>query len=266
MSIKGIDYDKCSTCKQCLITCTLFRYDKENQRVFFQDSDDFCNLCGHCIARCPEDAILYDNLGKPYEFENLNTPEKIVSYEDLLKFFKAHRSIRRYRRKKVPKKTLEKVFEAMNYAPTAANARTEKFSIISDNDKLKEVNDAVINELMKDEGMKRKYGTLFKLLSKAFHYPIFFDAPHVIFVTSPFNHEQEANNIGIIITYGRLAAESLGLGTCWNGWTQIAMNRNPDIRKLANLKGKRVGLFTIGYPSVKFHRTAPRKIKKPEGF
>ena len=111
-----------------------------------------------------------------------------------------------------------------------------------------------------------KYGLLFKLLGKAFNSPVFFDAPHVIFVDSPLMFDSEFLNIGIIITYGRLAAKALGLGTCWNGWTQIAMMRNPEIKKIANIKGNKVGVFILGYPAVKFYRSPPRAPKKIEGL
>ena len=70
------------------------------------------------------------------------------------------------------------------------------------------------------------------------------------------------NNMGIIITYGRLAAQALGLGTCWNGWTQIAIHLNPKIKKIAKLRGKAVAAFTIGYPDTEYHRIPPRPMNK----
>lgn len=36
----------------------------------------------------------------------------------------------------------------MRHAPTAVNARTERFTILSDKDQIKILNDAVIEELM----------------------------------------------------------------------------------------------------------------------
>lgn len=266
MPIVGIDYEKCNNCKVCLSTCIVFRYNQETEKIEYKDPQYFCNLCGQCIARCPENAILHENMGEASEFEGVSKPDTIISYDSLYNFLRAHRSIRRFRKRKVPAELLRKVFDAMSNSPTGDNIRSETFSVLSDPDQIKRLNDAVIEELLKDESMNERYGKLFYLLGKAFRSPIYFDAPHVIFVSSPYTHEVEMNNIGIIVTYGRLAAQSLGLGTCWNGWTQIAMNNNPGIKELANIEGKRVGVFIIGYPAVKFHRSAPRILKKVKGL
>ena len=74
------------------------------------------------------------------------------------------------------------------------------------------------------------------------------------------------HNIGIIITYGRLAAQSLGLGTCWNGWTQIASLESKKVLKLAGIRGKRMGAFTIGYPYITHMRCPPRSRKPVKGL
>ncbi len=266
MSILGINYEECNNCGLCHATCILFRRDQEQDKIIFDNSTEFCNLCGHCIARCPQDAILYEGIGESFFFENVGKPEKIVSYDTIYKFLRANRSIRRYKNKKVPIDILKKIFDAMLHAPTADNARTENFSILSEQKQIKELNDAVVEELMKQPEEKAKYGLLFKILGKAFNSPIFFDAPHVIFVDSSDDSEIELINIGIIITYGRLAAQALGLGTCWNGWTQIAMMANPEIKKIASIKGNKVGVFMLGYPAVKLYRTPPRAPKLIEGI
>ncbi|MFX1570592.1 MAG: nitroreductase family protein [Promethearchaeota archaeon] len=266
MSILGINYEECNNCNICHSACILFRKDQEQDKVIFSDPANFCNLCGHCIARCPQDAILFEGIGETYTYEGVDKPEEIASYDTIYKFLRANRSIRRYKPKKVPNDSLKMVFDAMMHAPTGDNARTEGFSILSDKEQIKKLNDAVIEELMKQPELKAKYGLLFKLLGRAFYSPVFFDAPHVVFVDSPLEDKLELLNIGIIITYGRLAAQTLGLGTCWNGWTQIAMMNNPEIKKIANIKNNTVGVFILGYPAVKFYRSPPRAPKKIQGL
>ena len=267
MSILGIDYEKCSNCNICLTACILFRKDRDQNKVILVDNPGFqCNLCGQCIARCPEDAILYDGLGEAFTYEGVKKPETIASYDTIFKFLAANRSTRLYKKKKVPADTLKKVFEAMSRAPTGDNKRLERFSILSDRDRMKNLNDAVLEALLNNPKEKERYGELFRLISRVFHSSIYFDAPHVIFVDSTEDSEIQANNIGIIITYGRLAAQALGLGTCWNGWTQLAIRLNPKIKELAGIKGSMMGAFIMGYPAIKFVRSPPRFLKPIDGL
>ncbi len=267
MPILGIDYEKCTKCGICIIVCarSLFK-NKEQDEISFKDPQNHCILCGHCIARCPVDAIFYENIGQSYSFKDVNNPENFITFKNMFKYLQAHRSIRRYKKDKVPIKVLQKVFNAMQYAPTASNKRSEEFSILSDKEKIKELSDSIMNELLKNPTFKLTYEERFTTLKKEFQNPIFFDSPHVVFVSSPIDTDLEGNNIGIIVSYGRLAAHSLGLGTCWNAWTQLAMASNPEIRKLAGINHKKIGVFTIGYPDVTFFRTAPRAIKQIKGL
>ena len=134
MPITGIDYNKCINCYICLESCARPLYqivkEKEHEKVIFNDPDNTCILCGHCIAQCPKDAILYEDIGESFTFEGVENPESILSYDTLLNFVAANRSIRKYKKEKVPKELLEKVIKAMEYAPTGGNMRTESFTII----------------------------------------------------------------------------------------------------------------------------------------
>ncbi|MFX1596837.1 MAG: hypothetical protein ACFFBK_12335, partial [Promethearchaeota archaeon] len=80
MSILGINYEECNDCNLCHATCILFRRDQEQGKIVFKDPTEFCNLCGHCIARCPQDAIVYEGIGESSTFEDVGKPEKIISY------------------------------------------------------------------------------------------------------------------------------------------------------------------------------------------
>ena len=267
MPIIGIDYDKCSVCGTCITTCPrrLFK-DEEGDKISYGDSNSMCIRCGHCVARCPEDAVLFDDMGESFEFEGINNPEKIISFEEMYKFLQAHRSIRQYKKQSVPNEVLQKVFNAMQCAPTGRNMRSESFLIISDKEQLNELSNAIQETLTNDKARGGLYGERLANLAKEFEIPVYFDAPHLIIVSSQLSTPIGIQNVANIITYGRLAAHSLGLGTCWNGWTQLAMELNPKIMKLARIRAKQLGAFTIGYPNYEVYRTPPRPFKHVKGM
>ena len=88
MPIIGIDYEKCNSCRMCIQECRKrFLLEESKNKVYFEDIDNSCSLCGHCIAVCPEDAILYENFGdKAFTFDGIEHLEKIVPYGSLYKF------------------------------------------------------------------------------------------------------------------------------------------------------------------------------------
>jgi len=264
MPILGIDYEKCINCKLCVKECVRrFIEDEENDRVIFHDPTGTCNSCGHCIAVCPENAILYEGFkDQPYTFEGIEHPQTIASYETVYNLIRAHRSIRHYKKDKVPDDILRKVIDAMQYAPTAGNMRSENFAIISDENRIKTLSDAVMEELLSNPGTRSRYLDSFEARKKMYTYPVYFDAPHMIIVFSTQGGIMEWINIGILVTYGRIAAQALGLGTCWNGWTTMAFESNRKLLKLAGIRGVSWGVFTIGYPDIKFRRCPPRPHKR----
>ena len=264
--IVGIDYEKCNGCGICLTACPLPGYfyyrDEETNKVLYDSHGKKCLTCGQCITQCPEDAIMYEDLGETFAFDGILYMKTYLPYEKAFNFLAAVRSTRRYKDQKVPKQDLEKVIRAMTYAPTGVNMRAETFTVISDRKTLSTLSDAIIEELKKDEMNWRMFRRQFSIINNIYKIPVYYDAPHVIFISSPLNIVMGGFNIGNIITYGRLAAQSLGLGTCWNGWTQIANDSSPKIRKMAKLKGPLLIAFTIGYPDVQFYRIPPRSEKK----
>ena len=146
MSVIGIDKEKCSNCKQCIPECGRgYFYLNENGEVIFNESLKTCNICGHCIAICPEDAIITKGLNDVETFPGIDSPETIVDYNKIYKLIRAKRSTRRYKTKKVSKELIENIFKVMRYAPSASNARLWKYLILSDPEKI----EALSNEIVK---------------------------------------------------------------------------------------------------------------------
>jgi len=264
MSIIGIDYDKCINCKECLMECPNYLYEEDlDKRIIFIDPNKSCIKCGHCISLCPVDAILYENMGNALIIERIENLENLTSSDQLYKFLQSIRSVRRYKKNKIPKDQIKKIVDAMHYAPTGANIQSEKITVISDPQRIKNLSDAIIEAINKDERYASYFAKTFKKHRERYDQaPVFFDAPHVVIIHTKMSLKINYFNIANIISYGRIMAHSLGLGTCYIGQAQIASEIDPTINKFAEVNDKILCAFTLGYPDVNFLKIPPRLLNR----
>ncbi len=264
MPILGIDYEKCTNCQQCYYACSkFFKRDKELNKIVFTDPHHLCDSCGRCVAMCKSDAIIYENLGELLEFEEVQNPSKLISYGTMHKFMSAKRSIRGYKKKKVPKRILKKILDTMKYAPTGANIRTLQCTIISDDDKIKKLSEIVMDAIISSGNPS--YSQNFIKAKKHGIDTIFYNAPHIMIIHS--NNPGDSMNATIALTYGMLCAQSLGLGTCWIGLAHGVLASSKEIReKIVGIHGNVWGVIIIGYPAQIYYRVPPRPDIKTKGL
>ncbi|MHA1497316.1 MAG: nitroreductase family protein [Promethearchaeota archaeon] len=267
MPIIGIDYEKCNNCQICLNACgkRCLTLDPEQNKIIFDDSQNPCDSCGRCVGRCPTDAILYEKMGEILTFEGVQDPSTLISYETLHKFMSSKRSIRGFKNKKIPRNVMEKVMSSMKYAPTGANVRTLRCTIISDDDKIKKLSEAVTDAIIASN--TPGYSEALKKVKQQGIDMIFYKAPHVMIIHS--NNSGDAMNATIGLTYGMLSAQSLGLGSCWIGLAHGILTSNKEIReKVAGVRGNIWGVIILGYPhnSQKYYRVPPRPDLKIKGL
>ena len=285
VKIVGIDYEKCTACGKCIADCPPKLYFKnEEKKVIFEDSHHMCILCGHCIAVCPVNAVITEEMDAPFEFEEAKDPTKIISYENLVKLIRARRSIRQFKNQAIPKDQVEQILEAMRYAPSASNAQSWNYTVLSDPEKIS----FFVGEVMKIFYLLRKVLKLKHLIRlfvsgktkellldpntprqinrligeyEAGGDPIFYEAPLVIVLHSPAYGNLAAVDAGIALTHGMFAAQALDIGTCWIGFALEAVQRSKKLRKWLQIpKGRNCySVMAFGYPAVKFQRAPPRK-------
>ena len=131
--------------------------------------------------------------------------------KDILKLIKTRRSIRKFRKANIPSKTIKKILEAGNWAPSGLNNQPWRFM--------------VLEEDMKDS------------LAKFTHYShIIKSADKIILVfldkNSSYNHEKDLMAIGACIQNMLLYIHSQKLSSCWLG---EIINRRTEIKKLLKL-------------------------------
>ncbi|MCP4763909.1 MAG: nitroreductase, partial [archaeon] len=108
MPILGINEEKCTNCKQCTMDCVAicFRWNRQDEKVIFNNDHEGCILCGHCIACCPVNAIHYNDMQDvPISIKNAAIPD----FDTLYSLFRSKRSIRHYKPKPVADEILMKI-------------------------------------------------------------------------------------------------------------------------------------------------------------
>lgn len=263
-----VDKDKCIGCKMCEKDCFVKAIEVNDGKAEFT-KPDICFKCGHCVAVCPKNAVSMDeydmNEVKQYEKEDFN-----INPETLLNFIKFRRSVRQFTTKDVDNEMLEKIIEAGRFTQSATNAQNVSYVVIKD--KLPEVKKAAFATLkgagehiianLNDETMYlKRYAEMWINMSNAYEADplkndsLFFNAPSVILVMSehPLNAGLSASNMELMVN-------ALGLGTFFSGFFGIALEKNPEIKKMLGVEADKnvVACMVIGHPSVKYSRTAPR--------
>lgn len=298
MRILSIDQKKCIDCYKCVKVCpsklySLSTYEEEKKaKVLFSNPHSLCVRCGHCLAICPTEAILYEDADQCFEIEGTTNLEEIVSYEDLLKILRMRRSIRIFKNEKVPKEKIEAILEAVRYAPSASNSQGWRYVILTNKEEIQYLS----KETSKFFKITRKILPLKYLVApflsgrtrrraldprskiqldnnleriKQGEDIIFFNAPCVIILYSrKYSSGLSANDAGIALTHGMLAAQSLGLGTCWIGFAQRRLQNKNKLRKRYGIpKGFQVwGVLVVGEPAIEYQRGPPRRSLRVNWF
>ncbi len=164
---------------------------------------------------------------------------------DVLKAVKERRSIRKFLKKGIPEDAIDKLIEAIIWAPSAGNLQSRKFYFIK-NSELKQ-----------------------QLTSAAFGQNFIADAPLTIVACTDNKiskrygergaHLYSIQDVSVSIMNMMLIAHELGLGTVWVGafdeWQVFEILQMPQ-----NLRP--VAIIPVGYPAK--IPSAPRRVSKNE--
>ncbi|NLV25730.1 MAG: 4Fe-4S binding protein [Methanomicrobiales archaeon] len=261
-----IDLSLCTGCGLCASLCSYciieMKADSEKASVN-SSSKAFCSRCGHCSAICPEGAICvdYDGAGPVPHLEGDSYP----TIGQMNRLITMRRSIRSYKDKKVPRETLEEILNVVRYAPTGMNGQSVHWMVIEDSHELRKLVDGIVDwarELVRSNADNPLMPILPMFIAEwergIDH--ICHGAPHLVIA-----YAHKDNPIGLIdctiaLTHLDLLAPVYGLGTCWAGIVQIALDSSPSLMKQLGLPEgfKSIYGMMIGYPKYQYKR-APKR-------
>lgn len=158
------------------------------------------------------------------------------------------RSIRAYKPEQIRDEELDAILKAGMYAPSAVNQQSWHFTVVQNKDMLKRI-DSICKAVFKRQGDE--------------NFSVIYNAPTLIIVSGNENAVAPQLDGALAIENMFLAAESLGIGSCWIN----AVRSLPETSEGRALKKELgipagyiiVGSGAFGYKNIKQPSPAPRK-------
>jgi len=283
MQIKRLD-NKCNNCMRCARECVAGVW-RDVGGVPTPVAPELCNLCSHCLAVCPVDAIEHSGLDSS---DVRAIKKKLIASDGYREVVMGRRSIRQYRNKPVPREVIEEILDLARYSPTASNTQNVAYTIVTDSTLLRRVSKRIFNMGVRtDKVLKGRPG---KYLLKAFEktgvgqtisrYMSMFDyykeqsesgrdyilhnAPALILIHAPRKANFACDNCNIAATNIANYAYSLGLGACFIGFITMTLRYDRALKKILNIPAghKVFASLIIGYPAYPYTNSPARK--KPD--
>jgi nitroreductase/ferredoxin len=275
-------WEKCTGCGLCLAVCPSFVFElmDTKSRVV---RGDWCIGCGQCGAVCPVEAILHEAsvTGKGLRLGS----RPAISTEKLMLLLRERRSVRSYRHKPVSKKVLEQIVEAGRYAPTGSNSQNVHYLVLTAPTQIDQLRALTISfyeriftlvrnrvgafllrvfagrkivEKLKESIPKLEHA---KELMDQGRDCLFYDAPAVMVVHAESWDTSSAFNGALALYNCSLMAHTLGVGCCFNGYLQNAVNNSRRIKKWLGIPRDHrcFGAMTLGYQKIRYQRLVKRE-------
>lgn len=253
-----INQETCIGCGACVKDCpgAALRLSDGKAEVMRD-----CIQCGHCVAICPVAAVSIPE----YAMEEVETYDKdsfTVCPEQFLHAVKFRRSIRNYTDKPIEKEKFRRILDAGRYTPTAKNRQACRFVVIQD--QLEEFKKLVWEEMPSIlEALKLKapeYAAAFTYFYRKYQKnpkddTFFFNTTSFLVIASenPLDAGLAAANIENM-------AVAEGAGALYSGYMIAVIEASPVLKKWLGVPDVPVRCcMLMGYPAVKYKRTAPRK-------
>lgn len=271
-----IDLSLCTRCGLCSADCPSKAINPATMDVRL----DHCMGCGHCFAICPSSAVSYDKSGE-------TGPDFADSVSGLQGDFETlvamRRSVRRYKAQEIASGQIARILELVRFAPTGTHTQAVNVTVLASRRQVQGAVALALNfyrrlaslalnpvvfpllGLFAGKTLATKLKAYKKHLDRAGldeNDIMAHNAPALFIFHAPKKSSTPAEDAVIWASTAALHAQTMGIGTCYNGFMTRAINGSKELRSFLGLpEGSRVySCFTAGYPATTYQRPAPRKV------
>lgn len=263
-----INESRCIKCGECVEDCVrnIIAFTGDYPSII-PGRENECIECQHCYAVCSEGAVSILGLD-PDKAEPMEG--KFPDPGALATLLRGRRAVRRYKKEPLPWETIRSLLEVVAHAPTGINNRQTLFTVVDD--------PAVMEKIRQETMAGIKKAVTDKTLPKGLEFYaglvdawdsgkdiIFRGAPHMLAVSTPKSGPSPEADTLIALTYFELMAQSMGIGTLWNGLLKWAITAIvPGMRARIGIPEDHYIGYTMvfGRPDVRYYRTVQRKLEK----
>ncbi len=253
-----IDPALCVGCGKCVEDCISDCLVLKDGKALYRKR---CIKCGHCVAICPKKAVSIP----AYDMSDVEeyAPETFdLEPKRLLRAIKFRRSVRDFLPRAVEADKIKDVINAGRCSPSASNRQDYHFYIVQEG--LRDFKRMIWDSLERQlEGKVNMPRDMLRPVSRFCDMRrkdpendyLFRNAPVVLFLES--NTELDA---GVAAQNMELTAVAHGLGAMYDQYLSYVTKNNREALQFLGTHGEKVLVaMLLGYPAVKFFRTAPRK-------
>jgi nitroreductase/NAD-dependent dihydropyrimidine dehydrogenase PreA subunit len=290
----SINQSTCKKCYLCMEVCPqkLYIIGPNKNVLTRQDRVSLCFGCGQCMAVCSTKSVTVAGLSYDTDFFELPVTASGSFENTFYEMIQTRRAIRNFKDKPVPKVLLEKIVEAISFAPPGFPPLRYKMVVVENKELIRSalpfmislyekltlmMQKPVMRYFIKKEVGKRKFLTMeehlipmlkrrLPELKNGTEDTLTRYAPAMILFLADSNGEDLNQDIDIASTYAMLAIHALGLGGSIMEIIPPAINKDRELRKMFHIPADHevVTSLIIGYPKYTYQRGIKRKIKSVE--
>lgn len=261
-----INEQHCTKCNICSTICVMGIIEKSTPSGFptvLEENRDNCLRCGHCESFCKQDALLLDYL--PEDKMPVSPQDGCIDPRTLSLYMKKRRSIRHYSSKLVDKDLISQIIDVARYAASGGNQQPVNWIVISGFSEVKKIAGLTIDWFRTIQNTSHPLAPYVSRLISMWDNGtdlICYNAPHLLFTHIPKTEREidDPTDAIIAMTHIDLAAPSFGIGTCWAGFVQLAIDAYKPLQEALMVPKGRIikSAMMIGYSQFEV-RSIPRR-------